>query len=256
MSLTVFPLTLSASYTTRLQAVLTPLSSVLEQHIALLQSPTGTPEFDQLVEDVISTVKKSEGGLLGVAAAGRLLPNDLTVSRFKPTDFQAFQGFARRITGRVQGMGMYFNLIDPTKSKFPLTPGTSVAPTPTPGTPTSRSRQESVERGEKKEESQAPTPKSSRPISPRDSPTSGHPHKSHHPHFHLPHHILHQSLTNLSLRRRRRAEHVVGVFESQKYLNLEAKLLRDPRQEEWIQMETELLSEGYVVSLLFVFIGF
>ncbi|KAJ2912099.1 hypothetical protein MD484_g8319, partial [Candolleomyces efflorescens] len=264
LSLLVFPLTLSASYTTRLQAVLTPLSSVLEQHITLLQSPTGTPEFEKLVEDVITTVKKSEGGLLGVAATGRLLPNDLTVSRFSPTDFQAFQGFARRITGRVQGMGMYFNLIDPTKSRFPSTPGTSVAPTPTPGTPTTpRSRQESVERGEKRaEESQVPTPKSSRAISPRgsprDSPTlsSSHLQKSptrdhhhHHTHFHLPHHILHQSLTNLSLRRRRRAEHVVGVFESQKYLNLEAKLLRDPRQEEWIQMETELLSEGCVPLL-------
>ena len=50
---------------------------------------------------------------------------------------------------------------------------------------------------------------------------------------------------NLSLKshRHRRAEKVVGVFESQKYLNLEAKRV-DPRDDEWIQTQTELLGKG------------
>ncbi|KAF5319812.1 hypothetical protein D9611_012858 [Ephemerocybe angulata] len=266
VSLTFLPVTISSGFTERLQAFYSPLSGVLKQHAVLLNSPTGTEEFEALVQSLADAVKKQEGVLISIAAAGRLLSSDLLVCRFAPHDFKAFLGFARRLAGRLQGMNLYFRLIDPEKDKFysgSVTPWTSGHNTPTvPGTPSVQSRAHTPERTpptEKPEHqykngSPPLSPSTSRgqlsalaskPWSPSHSRTPSGQHKHHHHHHHLHLHTLHDSLLNLSLKsRHRRAEKVVGVFESQKYLNLEAKHMNDPRHDEWVQTETELLGKG------------
>ncbi|KAJ3536349.1 hypothetical protein NMY22_g6068 [Coprinellus aureogranulatus] len=289
MSLIVFPQTISAQFASRIQAFYAPLASLFQQHATLLQSTTGTTEFEDLVAVVVETMNKGEDTLVSAAAAGRLLSSDLTFCRFSPSDFRAFQGFARRLIGRLNGMGLYFRLINPEKDKFYSVPPSAVNtpghltpvmtrsrhPSPTPSGSRSRhhspsgprSRRPSPDRGSPiersspggKGESSTPpqlSPSGSRSqlppmLKPTRTPSGqGSHHRRDHPQHHLFHLHLHNSLMNLSLKshRHRRAEKVVGVFESQKYLNLEAKRT-DPRDDEWIQTETELLGKGCVPLL-------
>lgn len=64
-----------------------------------------------------------------------------------------------------------------------------------------------------------------------------HHHHHHHQHAQLQHNLLHMSLGRMK-------EYApVGVFESQRYLNLEAKRLHDPRAEMHTQQMTRLLEE-------------
>ncbi|KAF5346488.1 hypothetical protein D9756_010113 [Leucocoprinus leucothites] len=68
----------------------------------------------------------------------------------------------------------------------------------------------------------------------------------HHHHSHLHHHghQLHHSLLHLSLGiRKGGGEHAVGVFESQRYMNLEATRLHDPYGDVYTQRATELLRD-------------
>lgn len=94
---------------------------------------------------------------------------------------------------------------------------------------------------------------SSPPLTP--TTTSHHHHSDHHHHHHRhrthshthqhgPH--LHSALLHLSLGRKRE-EGIVGMFESQRYMNLEAKM-HDPCAEHYTQLLTELLREWYSTS--------
>ncbi|KAG2004212.1 hypothetical protein CC2G_002792 [Coprinopsis cinerea AmutBmut pab1-1] len=247
-SVLVFPATISAQLTNRLRDVLTPLSSCLDMHRTLLQSIPGTEDFSERSEVLRKTTAKSESGLIAVAAAVRLLGNDFIFCRFSPEDFKPFQVLCRRLTGRAHGMVTYFGLIDPFRETFPTF---SVPNTPAPGTPSIMSRAHSPERVD----SGPPTPTLSvrnLPVTPAPSAMSFHMHSrsgsgqnlASGRHSHFGPHLLHQSLLNLSLRsRHRRNEYAVGVFESQRYLNLEAKKLYDPRHDENSAMSMALLRE-------------
>ncbi|KAH6904695.1 hypothetical protein BKA70DRAFT_1296143 [Coprinopsis sp. MPI-PUGE-AT-0042] len=313
-SIFIFPHTISATFTTRLQGVLSPLISGLSLQRSLFspdQYVFGTPEFTEAIGNTRAATEKSEAGLVAVAAAGRLLENDLIYSRFSPEDFRAFQQLARRMSARAHGLTTYFALIDPSRETFPTY---SVPNTPAPGTPRAVSRHHSPERGsrrgrsterssEKEDErgrsSRAGSPTLSRvvtPSSPLASPTNEkanghfkiptsstlqssvsfsplhqiqtgntmftslaktHSHGHSHSHQHSPSHshshnhrhgqfshLLQASLSNLALKsKRRKTEHAVGVFESQQYLNLEAKRLHDPRSEEYTNLMLSLLGE-------------
>jgi Putative ER transporter, 6TM, N-terminal len=313
-SVFIFPHTIAATFTTRLQGALSPLISGLSVQRSLFapdQYTFGTPEFTDAINSTRAATEKSEAGLVAVAAAGRLLENDLIYSRFSPEDFRAFQQLARRMSARAHGLTTYFALIDPSRETFPTH---SVPNTPAPGTPRVGSRHHSPERGsrrgrsterdsEKEHErgrsSRTASPTLSRiptPSSPLASPTQetfgghsrgptsatlqtsvsfsplhqiqtgntmfstlakthshghshSHQHSPSHSHFHSLSHrhgqfsqLLQASLTNLALKsKRRKREHAVGVFESQQYLNLEAKRLRDPRSEEYTNLMLSLL---------------
>jgi hypothetical protein len=68
-------------------------------------------------------------------------------------------------------------------------------------------------------------------------------HANHHHHvFHNHGHQLHHSLLHISLERRR-GEQAVGVFESQRYMNLEAAKFHDPDADIYKQRMTELLRD-------------
>ncbi|KAF9446717.1 hypothetical protein P691DRAFT_776668 [Macrolepiota fuliginosa MF-IS2] len=281
-SVLIFPSTISAQFTTRLQMLLAPFISTLDLHRQILDTIVPSDEFRALASSITSNLDQAEGSLAPLAACVRLLNSDFVLCRFAPDDFRAFQVLGRRLAGRANGMSLYFRLADPSNDKFPITPGPSVVNTPGPSSPAA-SRSHSPERtdgrgrphlrvqtddtnpegrqgnGEEVILDEARTPRSarsrmftkSRPISRKPSTSlertrsAGSPPASpvlhHHHHHHHHHHLLHQSLLHLSLGRKK--EHAVGVFESQRYLNLEARRLNDPYGEVCTQRLTRLLQE-------------
>lgn len=283
-SILIFPSTISAQYTTRLQLMLTPFISALDMHSEILGLPIPSEEFQALASKISSTIDAAEGGLVPLAASLRLLNRDIIWCRFAPNDFAVFQQLGRRLAGRANGMSLYFTLADPSSNRFPVTPVASRGNTPGPSTPLV-SRPPSLERGESTSkvhlqregtitenmgegespvaEGSAPdgtkTPRSTRgrklvlSLSRRTSlerirtggsqPSSPIVTSAHHHHHHHHHHHgqLHHALLHMSLGRKR--EHAVGVFESQRYLNLEAKRLHDPHSEMHTQRMTRMLEE-------------
>ena len=219
-SLTIFPSTISAQFTECLQGVLSPLITALDMHRALLKTPTVSHEFLEKVEAIKNTVARAEGAVVVLVSSARLLPSDIIYCRFAPDDFMTFQDFARRIVARAHGMGLYFTLIDPTRERFPVTPAPSLPSTPRTGTPPL-------------ELASGVSPLPSRSHSRAPSENNQHPHH---------HHVIHQSLLNLEKTRSKR-EHAVGVFESHRYLDIEATQLHDPNSEACTARTTELLSE-------------
>lgn len=243
-SVLIFPSTISAEFTTRLRDVLAPLSQSLELHQKVLKTSVDTEEFSATTASIVNAVKKSESALVPLAASGRLLESDLIYSRFAPSDFRALQKLARRMSVRANGMSVYFGLIDPTRERFPITPAPSHPNTPGTMTPI-RSRAPSPDRGEEQEQTED-GPESSgynTPISSSHSQhhlnrrgRSSHPHSSHFSHS------LHRSLMHLSMPKIHRHEHTVGVFESQRYQDLEHTVFNEPESQMYTQRTIDLLA--------------
>jgi Putative ER transporter, 6TM, N-terminal len=257
VSITIFPSTISAQFTTRLQEVLSPLVESLELHRGVLKSVPHTEHFAEMVVSIKTLTGQSEANLTSLAASARLLDSDLIYSRFSPEDFHTFLNLARRITARASGMETYFTLIDPISEKFPGTPAPSVAATPlTPATPTSIPTFQSPERNEFPFGAADYKFDNSLPMSPTHRPSyasssqdtqfypnlHGRFHGTGSPRLnlrHLPHNLLHRRLLRVSHPRREKA---VGVFESQRYLNLEATNFHDPAAKAYTTRATGLLS--------------
>ncbi|KAH7888067.1 hypothetical protein F5I97DRAFT_1806524 [Phlebopus sp. FC_14] len=257
LSILMFPSSISALYTVRLQAVLSPLTSAVKQHREQLQEDMTSPSFS--ASSIIAAVDKAEGALPMLAAAARLLKLDIIYCRFAPTDYHEMHDLTRRLTVRANGMDVYYTLIDPTRERFPLTPVPSVPATPTMTSPV-HSRQQSPAPSIGREEGhgdQAGVERRKHHARHRRTPSrkrhghhsGAHSHKrqhsttykhsaSHHSH----HNLLHSSLLHLALSRTPKTEFAVGVFESQRYLNLEATHLSHPESARYTQRATELLS--------------
>ncbi|KAF7363690.1 hypothetical protein MSAN_01026700 [Mycena sanguinolenta] len=222
-SIVIFPSSVSAQFTTRLGLVLTPLAKSFELHQAVLKENPYSPEFSSMASTITSLVAKSEAGLNSLAASARLLGGDLVYSRFPPTDFMALQKHAKRMAVRANGMARYFLLLDPTREKFPLTPVPSRGGTPIGSPVISRPPSPTREQTEDRLDS-PPTP----------TRRSQHTHHSHR------HSLLHNSLLHLSIKKN---EQVVGVFESQRFLDLEAHLSH-PEVEAYTKETAKLLSQS------------
>ena len=63
------------------------------------------------------------------------------------------------------------------------------------------------------------------------------------------HQALHISLLSLKKSRAKKREHAVGLFVNQRYLDLEAARLHDPRAHDYVQQATSLLQRRWVFSL-------
>ncbi|KAF9028574.1 hypothetical protein BDZ89DRAFT_1066048 [Hymenopellis radicata] len=250
VSILIFPQTVSAEFTTRLQGVLAPLIKSLELQCALKQNPADSKEFASIAEQIKASVRQAEAGLIPLAITARLLPSDLIYARFAPTDFKSLQAIARRMAVRANGLTIYFALIEPTRERFPMTPipsrpvtpgatpgGTPGATTPggSPGATTPQrmsSRPASPERqsttntdAEDDQDGWLNHHRKSRTIS--CAPHVHHLHHHHHHHHGPLHNLLHNSLLHLSLSRAKN-EQAVGVFESQRYMDIEATMFHDP----------------------------
>ncbi|TFK66336.1 hypothetical protein BDN72DRAFT_880366 [Pluteus cervinus] len=211
-SLTIFPSSVSAQFTTRLQTVLTPLDQFLSLHIQLLNTRADGPEFVSLASSVLGLVYQCESNLVPLAASARLLPSDLIFCRFSPGDFNIFQQLARRIAGRADGMVMYFALIDPTRERFSASPMGSAQGTPASTPSHSRHPSRTGSSIDLKQESQ--NIDEQRSSSHRGTRRS-------HASVNWLHHALHHG-SQIPVPRPHQPEYAVGVFESHKYLNLEA----------------------------------
>ena len=266
----------------RLTSALEPVLSTLNDHTKLLGTPVTSDEFAPLLGAVRKDTRACETELVALAAAGRLLKNDIIYSRFAPRDYLPFQGKLKRLAGRLDGLGVYFALIDPARERFPGT----VPPTPAesrPGTPkhplsrapsqTSLSEKTTADRplvplrqSDSQMSSPAPSIKisASRPSHIQSRTHSARSHLHAHEELHRPwhvhsgshrsdtlgqtlhHRLLHSSLLNVARSSAKRTEYAVGTFESQRYLNLEATRLRDPNEDEWNEKIQVLLNNRWV----------
>ncbi|KAM6495323.1 Protein of unknown function (DUF2422) domain containing protein [Amanita muscaria] len=256
----IFPESVTSQYIGRVQAIISPLASALEMHRTILRTPHDSQEFKSLSSTINATIGKAEDALVPLAASARLLKSDLVYSRFAPSDFRPFSDCLGRLIGRATGMCMYFALIDATRDRFSITPAPSLPSSPIiSSTP---SRQPSPERHHDKDETHTAagsyepsilhTPLTRR-LSHQPSHhhhREGHGHSSHarththsHSHVHRTHlHHVHHKL--LHLKRSSRHEHIVGMFEAQKYLNLEATRLHTPYAELYARQMLDLLHES------------
>ncbi|CAK5277324.1 unnamed protein product [Mycena citricolor] len=233
-----------AQFTTRMGLVIAPLIQALEMHKNILQMDPYSPEFAATATKISAAVSKSEASLVPVAASARLLKGDLVYSRYAPTDLRVLQDMARRMAVRGNGMGIFFTLIEPMREKFPITPVLSRIHTPLPGSPAMsrppsppQSPRESVNEFDFSGEETSPP-------SPRSMSRSRHRHSHFHPHQLS---LLHHTLLNLPLHRKK-AEHAVGVFESHRYLDLEAHM-HHPEAEAHTREITALLAQSCIPLL-------
>ncbi|KIY62539.1 hypothetical protein CYLTODRAFT_494564 [Cylindrobasidium torrendii FP15055 ss-10] len=124
VSLFVFPQTISAHFTSRLQGVLGPLIKHVELHRMLKGISVNSEGFAHRVEDIRKSTAAAETAIVPLAVASRLLPSDLIYSRFSPMDFKAFPDIVHRMAVRANGMDAYFSLIR-TTSKSILEPAST-----------------------------------------------------------------------------------------------------------------------------------
>ncbi|KAG6878663.1 hypothetical protein C0992_007731 [Termitomyces sp. T32_za158] len=226
-SICVLPSSISAHFTRSLSGVLGPLISALGQHKDILATSTRDPTFSEAAALIAKTVSQADNALSPLAAASRLLRSDLIYGRYSPADFVPFQDLARRAAVRANGMGAYFSLIDPTRPRFPATPAASVPQTP------ALSRQPSLDGND----ASGLTLNQAR-LTPISSSPS---HSRQNSHINLSKR-LHRDLLHFHPGMRRH-ENAVGVFESQRYMNLEATRLHDPYLEEHTAQMLESLNE-------------
>ncbi|KAH8827139.1 hypothetical protein DL96DRAFT_1669804 [Flagelloscypha sp. PMI_526] len=258
-SILIFPASISALFTNRLEDVMNPLVSVLHKHTEILKTkPSGT-EFRELAEALNGDLSKADAAMTPLASSARLLPADLIYCRFAPTDFTKLHELVRKLIVRANGMQLYFTLIDPTRPKFPVTPAPSHPATPTVATPAvtrppSVINEEPNSPAETVHQDVEPTPQNNAGTSAESSPVIESPISAYYPltpsrssgnvrhhsnphHHHHHHHLLHLSLSH-------KVEPVAGLFESQRYLNLENRKLYEPDAEENTDRSTALLQES------------
>ncbi|KAI6044608.1 hypothetical protein EDC04DRAFT_2561114 [Pisolithus marmoratus] len=245
-SILVFPSSLSTIFTTRLQWVLSPLADAIKEHHEHLAADVTSPSFS--AAPITAAVDKAEGVLAQVAAARRFLRLDVIYCRIAPMDYNEMHRLAKRLVIVANGLGVYYTLIDPTRERFPITPAQSNHGTPVNTPAPSRPSSPDLSHSHTREGSLSDVIHKRR-CRPGSAPPSGssspHPfrrhsykHSSHYSH----HSILHNNLLHVAVSRIPRTEPVVGVFESYRYLNLEATRFSHPDSEKYIARSTELLS--------------
>ncbi|KAI6026427.1 hypothetical protein BKA83DRAFT_4243292 [Pisolithus microcarpus] len=246
-SILVFPSSISTVFTTRLQGVLSSLADAIKEHREHLTADVTSPNFS--AAPITAAVDKAEEVLAQVAATRRLLKLDVIYCRIAPTDYNEIHQLARRLVIVANGLSVYYTLIDPTRERFPVTPAQSNHNTPSVITPVpSRPSSPDLPRSHTCEGSSGDVTHK-----PRRRPGSVPPSGSSSPHLfrrhsykHSPHHshhsVLHSRLLHISVSRNPRTESAVGVFESYRYLNLEATRFTHPEAEKYIARSTELLS--------------
>lgn len=260
-SVFIFPTSVAAQYTTGLRAVISPLNVSFRQHLSLLDMPTTSQEFSP--KAVRALASKAEGALAPLSASACLLTRDISWGRFSGKDLDGMREKVQRLVMRAHGMNVYFSLTDPTRERFPVTPKPSRPGSPVAGTP-NVSRPSSPSRTEELPNASDFAPRSVAGCSQVEVEqhrgrlvTRRHPHfevdcpsqsvKSHFYGTLFRRHHQRQSYVSLlsgvhnhdHLR-----EHVVGVFESQRYLDLESQHFAHPLAAYFTERSTALLRQS------------
>lgn len=260
-SIFIFPTSVAAQYTTGLRAVIGPLSSSFRQHLALLEISPSSPDFSPKL--VRASASKAESALAPLTASARLLGRDISWGRFSGKDLDGMREKVQRLVMRAHGMNVYFSLTDPTRERFPVTPAPSRPGSPTAGTP-NVSRPSSPSHTNESPDA-SPTGLHSTTICSQDN-VEQHRRRTalqRHPHFdvgslsHSAKSHLHGTLFRRNHHRHSYVsllpgahhhdhlhEHVVGVFESQRYLDLESHHFAHPLAASYTEQSTALLHQS------------
>lgn len=233
-----------------------PLSKAIRTQADLLDTLPMSDDFDP--KPFMKNIAAAEAALAPLAASSRLMKKDVSWGRFGSKDFSRLHELARRMAVRANGMAFYFKIIDPVVDKQPGTPALSRLSTPasTPMVSRASSRPPSPTRHSGDEANLA----SNASISSSTRRRRSHKHSLLHYSFHLPRsashhrhhhrhlpasfimHIQHPSSLFQEIVERS-AENPVGVFESQRYLNLETRLTH-PSSGEYITHILGLLKQS------------
>lgn len=251
VSLFIFPESVHGRFRRRFLSVFTPLSLALRSQPEILcmscVSERDAKTFEAalaLFHDYIHTAESALGGLRTVR---HLMRRDIAYGRFGADDFKRVHELTRRMTVRAHGMSFYFKIMDPSRHRFPgcQTPGTFTpvqqtpvqsppgSPPPTPSGYTSNGANAGVIHNTG---SRSPTGSIASRRRRHGRRVGGHGHHLHSPlhnlFLHFPGHMhlrgYHHSSGGASLFAPSLDAHAsesgaVGVFESQAYLNLEAR---------------------------------
>ena len=258
----IFPTSVAAQYTNGLRAVIVPLITDFRQHLSLLDMPTTSQDFSP--KAIRASASKAEGALAPLAASARLLGRDISWGRFSGKDLDGMRGHIQRLVMRAHGMNVYFSLADPTRERFPVTPAPSRPGSPTARTPNA-SRPSSPSRAEGSSNASPALPYRSPTCCPQAEVEQhrGRPATQRHPHFEADcpshsvksyfhntlfrrHHLWHSHISLLSgiHNHDHLHEHVVGVFESQRYLDLESQHFAHPLAAYYTERSTALLRQS------------
>ncbi|KAH8111149.1 hypothetical protein DFH11DRAFT_1880050 [Phellopilus nigrolimitatus] len=231
-SIFVLPETVNAQFIKRFRGVFVPLSKAMRTQPDLFATPAMSDAFDPGL--FFKHIAAAEAALAPLAASSRLLKKDFSWGRFGSKDFSRLHEIARRMTVRANGMAFYFKIIDPVVDKQPGFVALSVVNTPL-STP-AQSRAPTRPPSPTPSHSEVNTPSNVSIVSttrPRNRHRQHSLHHSiyHHLHgqSHSPHHRHMLSMfghpTSLFQEAISRSTgNAVGVFESQRYLNLESRL--------------------------------
>jgi len=255
----IFPTSVAAQYTTGLRAVIGPLNVGFRQHLSLLEIPTTSQDFSP--KAVRASASKAEGALAPLAASSRLVRRDISWGRFSGKDLDGMREKVQRLVMRAHGMNVYFSLTDPTRERFPVTPVPSHPGSPTVGTPNG-SRPSSPTRTEESRSASPALPRSPAGCSDLEQ-HRGRPASQRHPRFDVDHpsHPVKTYLHGTLFRRNHNRhsyisllsgahhhdnlrEHLVGVFESQRYLDLESHHFAHPMAAYYTERSTTLLRQS------------
>ncbi|KAH9974520.1 hypothetical protein BJV74DRAFT_782419 [Russula compacta] len=266
-SVLIFPTSVAAQHTIRLRAVIGPLGATFHQHLALLGIPTTSPEFSP--KDVRVSASKAESALGPLAASARLLRRDISWARFSGKDIDGMREKVQHLVMRAHGMNVYFSLIDPTRERFPVTPALSHLASPAVGTPNT-SRPSSPTRTEGPQSVSPAWSRSTDGCVPAEADQhGGRPASQRRPHFDVDHpshsvksylhgtlfrrhHLRHSHISSFSGVHHHHHHHhhdnlreqVVGVFESQRYLDLESHHFAHPQAAHYTERTATLLRQS------------
>ncbi|KAF8311865.1 hypothetical protein DL93DRAFT_2115513 [Clavulina sp. PMI_390] len=113
----IFPESVNAQFIKRMVNVLKPLSKALKTQPELLKLDPFTKEFNpKTFQDLVS---QAEASLIPLLASSELLKQDFSYGRFSGKDLTTIHDFARKLTVRCDGLSYYFHILDPTRVRFP-----------------------------------------------------------------------------------------------------------------------------------------
>ncbi|KAL5495894.1 hypothetical protein ACEPAI_1358 [Sanghuangporus weigelae] len=263
----VFPESVNAQFIKRFQVVFSALAKAVRTQPEIFQKSALSDEFDPT--PFLKQVEAAESALAPLAATSRLMKRDISWGRFGSKDFSRLHELLRRMSVRANGMAFYFKIMDSSANKQPGTPAFSLfntpahtppssrPPSPTHSTPSSRSLSDlnfsanasvasvnsaPARRRRRQQRHSAHNSLYQAAIQfyhhthHRNSHQSRHHHNHHHPSKYHASSLFHDVLDRAS-------EGVVGVFESQRYLNLETRLMH-PKAEEVIPQIVHQLGES------------
>ncbi|KAI5122416.1 hypothetical protein M0805_002966 [Coniferiporia weirii] len=223
-SVFVFPETINAQFIKRFRGVFVPLAMAMRIQPDLFVDPATSDDFDPSL--FVKLVAQAESALAPLDSSSRLMEKDLSWGRFGPKDFALLHELARHMTVRANGMVFYFKIIGPQPGMPSLSLLNTPWSTPSHSRPPTRPASPTSSRGEGNVQAKTPAKSATRRHS--------HHHVYSHPFFHNAlrrHHTRHYQHRHQHHRHddrepsisARPSETVVGVFESQRYLNLESR---------------------------------